>query len=75
MAEKTEKVTKDERVEIFIPRSGGDANYFVSLNGVNYLLPKGKTSKVPAYVAEEIKRAWKAADILEENKAALLANN
>lgn len=75
MAEKTEKVAKDERVEIFVPRSSGEANLFVSVNGVNYLLPKGKTSKVPKCVADEIKRSWKAADALEESKAALLANN
>lgn len=70
MAEKTEKIAKDERVEIFVPRSNGDANLFVSVNGVNYLLPKGKASKVPKCVADEVKRAQMAADALEDRKAA-----
>lgn len=34
-----------------------DPNLFVAINGVSYLVPKGKTSELPDYVAEEIKRA------------------
>ena len=40
---------KDERVEIFIPRASDreDPNLFAAVNGVNYLLPRGKKSCVP----------------------------
>ena len=56
---------KDEQlVEVFIPRNAAnkDPNFFVGINGVNYLLPRGKKSMVPAAVAEEIARSDKAAD-------------
>ena len=40
---------KEAREEIFIPRAldGEERSLFVSVNGINYLLPKGKTSLVP----------------------------
>ena len=49
---------KDERVEIFIPRASDreDPNLFAAVNGVNYLLPRGKKSCVPKSVADEIQR-------------------
>ena len=52
----------EERVPVTLPGKTprGDPNFFVSLNGVNYLLPRGKTSFVPAPVAEEIFRAERA---------------
>ncbi len=55
---------EDKRIEVFIPRGSDreDPNLFVGINGVNYLLPRGKKSKVPAAVAAEIKRAELAAD-------------
>ena len=55
---------EEKRVEVFIPRGSDreDPNLFVGINGVNYLLPRGKKSKVPAAVAAEIKRAELAAD-------------
>ncbi|MBR1565211.1 MAG: hypothetical protein IJ649_00470 [Oscillospiraceae bacterium] len=55
---------EEKRVEVFIPRGADreDPNLFVGINGVNYLLPRGKKSKVPAAVAAEIKRADLAAD-------------
>lgn len=58
-----------ERVEIYIPRSGDreDPNLFVAVNGVNYLLPKGKKSMVPKFVAEEIERSNRATEIFYEN--------
>ena len=42
-----------ELEEIFIPRAGAkeDPNLFVSVNGKNFLIPKGKKSKVPRYIA------------------------
>jgi len=55
---------EEKRVEVFIPRGSDreDPNLFVGINGVNYLLPRGKKSKVPAAVADEIKRSELAAD-------------
>ena len=55
---------EEKRIEVFIPRGADreDPNYFVGINGVNYLLPRGKKSMVPAAVAEEIARSDKAAD-------------
>ena len=55
---------EEKRIEVFIPRGSDreDPNLFVGINGVNYLLPRGKKSKVPAAVAAEIKRADLAAD-------------
>ena len=60
---------KDDRVEVFVPRGGDreDPNLFVAVNGVNYLLPRGKKSMVPKFVAEEIQRSERAADIFYEN--------
>lgn len=60
---------KNDRVEIAIPRGPEreDPNLFVAVNGVNYLLPRGKKSSVPAFVAREIERSGRAADIFYEN--------
>lgn len=59
---KAEETEVEEREDIFIPRgiTGEDPNLFVSINGKNFLLPKGKKSNVPSYVAKEIRRSWEA---------------
>ena len=64
----------DERVEVFIPKgyANDEPNLFVSVNGVNYLLPKGKKSKVPAHVAAEIERSNKAQERMDQNIEAML---
>lgn len=51
-----------EYEEIWIPRAQAneDPNLFVGVNGVNYILPKGKKSKVPKAVADEIRRSQDA---------------
>ena len=58
----------DERVEVFVPKGAAndDPNLFVSVNGVNYLLPRGKKSLVPVEVAEEIERSKKAQEALDQ---------
>ena len=63
------KAKKDEREEVFIPKGqvNDDPNLFVSVNGVNYLLPRGKSSKVPPEVAYEIKRSMRAEAAKDEN--------
>lgn len=55
-------IRDQKREEIFIPRAVGneEPNLFVSVNGVNYLLPKGKSSMVPKSIAEEVRRSWQA---------------
>ena len=59
----------DKRVEIFIPRQSDreDPNLFVGINGVNYLLPRGKKSMVPQSVAAEIERSGRAVELFYEN--------
>ena len=61
----TEEV-KAEKVEVFIPRgqANEDQNFFVSVNGKNYLLPKGQKSVVPKYVADEINRSFEAQEAM-----------
>ena len=50
------------RVELRIPRSGADdePNVFISVNGKNWLIPKGKAVYVPPEVAEEYRRSEEA---------------
>ena len=57
-----------KRVEVFIAKAAAneDPNFFVSVNGSSYLLPRGKKSKVPAEVAAEIERASRAQTLLDE---------
>ena len=60
---------KEKRIEVFIPRGSDreDPNYFVGINGVNYLLPRGKKSMVPKAVADEIARSDLAAERFYES--------
>ena len=71
---KAAEAVRDERVEVFVPKgyANDDPNLFVSVNGVNYLLPKGKKSMVPAHVAAEIERSRKAQERMEENMEQML---
>ena len=73
-----EKEMKQEaREEIFIPRAldGEERSLFVSVNGKNYLLPKGKTSRVPLAVAEEVRRAWAAQNAWDDRAEAMAAKD
>ena len=60
---------EEKRVEVFIPRGADreDPNLFVGINGVNYLLPRGKKSMVPRAVADEIARSDLAAERFYES--------
>jgi hypothetical protein len=64
---------KDERVEVYIPKgfANEDPNFFVSVNGVNYLLPRGKKSMVPAFVKAEIERAQRAQEAWDDKSATM----
>lgn len=60
---------EEEKVEIFVPRGNAndDPNLLVGINGVNYLLPRGKASLVPKAVATEIRLSLRAQQIQNEN--------
>ena len=64
----------ENRVEIFVPKgyTGDEPNVFVSVNGVNYLLPRGKKSLVPAEVAQELARSQAAQEALDKRIEKLL---
>lgn len=71
MATETKKV---EKVDLFIPRGPSieDPNVIISVNGKNYVLPKGKTSKVPAFVKYEYDRAQRAKEALDVRSAEMV---
>ena len=73
-ASKAAEAVKDNRVEVFVPKgyANDEPNLFVSVNGVNYLLPKGKKSLVPAFVAAEIERSKRAAEKQDEKMEQML---
>ena len=73
-ATKPTESVKDNRVEIFVPKgyANDDPNMFISVNGVNYLLPKGKKSMVPDFVAAEFYRSQKAQESLDEKVEQML---
>ena len=76
MAEKKIQEQQDGYATVFVPRAGRNSeepNLFVSINGVNWLLPKGKESRVPEYVAQEIRRSAQAQDLLDQRIDQLLA--
>ena len=58
------------KVKITLPKARGNEpkELFVGINGVNYLVPKGKQIEVPDFVAEEIRRAQAADDFQDEEK-------
>ena len=68
-----ETIRLEDREEIFIERAAAneEPNLFVSVNGYNCLLPKGKTSLVPRSVAAEIRRSRKAQQRLDKTVDAL----
>ena len=68
-----ENIRLEDREEIFIERAAAneEPNLFVSVNGYNCLLPRGKTSLVPKSVAAEIHRARRAQQRLDATVDAL----
>lgn len=65
---------KEGYVDLFIPKgyANDEPNLFISVNGKNYLLPKGKTSQVPACVKEEYERSMRAQEALDARTEELL---
>jgi hypothetical protein len=65
---------KEERVPLTVPRGAAndEHNVFISVNGVGYLLPKGKTSMVPPFVKAEWDRSVAAQNKMDEHRDELL---
>lgn len=59
----------EKKVSVIIPKGKGneDPNFYVGVNGVNYLIPRGKKTEVPDFVAFEIERAQGAQDAKDED--------
>ena len=68
-APKATETPKDNREEIFVPKgyANDDPNDIIGVNGVNYVLPRGKKSTVPDFVAAEFYRSQRAQEKLDEN--------
>ena len=65
---------KDERVDVFVPKglANDDPNLYVSVNGENFLLPKGQVSRVPVYIKDAIERSYSAIDTQEKRAKSLI---
>lgn len=65
---------KEERVDLFIPKglANDEPNVFISVNGKNFILPRGKTSSVPTCVKYEYERSIKAQEALDATMERLL---
>lgn len=70
----TNTTNKEEYVDLFIDKGNvnDEPNQFISVNGKNYLVPKGKTSKVPPCVKEEYERSRRAQAALDAKSEALI---
>lgn len=68
-----QSIRQEERVEIYVERGNlnDEPNLFISVNGYNCLLPKGKTSLVPKCVAAEYERSKRARQKLDATIDAL----
>ena len=64
----SDPIVEPHRMNILRGKEREDPNVFVGINGVNYLLPKGKTSMVGPYVAHELCRASVAAKVFQDLK-------
>lgn len=65
-----------DKVEITVPRgpSHDDPNLFISVNGVNYLIPRGQKSMVPIAVAQEYYRSIAAQEALDRRMQSMISN-
>lgn len=65
------ETNKPKKVDLFIPRGPSieDPNVIISVNGKNYVLPKGKTSKLPECVKYEYDRSMRAKEALDVKAA------
>ena len=70
----TANTNKPKMVDLFIPRGSSvdEPNVIISVNGKNYVLPKGKTSKVPAFVKYEYDRSIRAKEAMDVRAAEMV---
>jgi hypothetical protein len=63
-----------KRVDLFVPRGAAndEPHIVIGVNGVNYKLPRGKTSKVPDFVKAEYDRSVRAQEKYDATVDALL---
>ena len=73
-APETTQAPQDDRVDIFVPKgyANDEPNLMIAVNGVNYVLPRGKTSKVPKHIAEEFYRSQKAQEAMDKRVDTML---
>ena len=66
--------TNEKKVELFVPKGAAndDPNFVIGINGVNYVLPRGKKSMVPAFVKAEYDRSVAAQENYDATSDALL---
>lgn len=68
--------TKNEnkRVELSVPKGAAndEPNLVIGINGVNYVLPRGKKSMVPDFVKAEYDRSVAAQERFDATSDALL---
>ena len=71
----TPEVQEVKYEDVFIYKSSelDDPNDLVCINGKNYVIPKGKTTKVPDFVKAEIERSRRAQEKLDNKIDALVA--
>ena len=64
----------DNRVEVFVPKgyANDDPNLLIAVNGINYLLPRGKKSLVPDFVANEFYSTQAAQEKMDKNMEQML---
>lgn len=76
MATTTNTNKKEEYVELYVEAgyAKDDPNEFISINGKNYILPKGEVSLVPPCVKAEYERSLRAKGIQKKNSNKLLEN-
>jgi predicted NUDIX family NTP pyrophosphohydrolase len=73
-AKASEKKTEGEKlVEVYIPLMNKDnPDLMVSINDTTWLMPRGRSHRVPEHVAYEIKRAQRAEMRQMQNQQELL---
>ena len=64
----------EEKVELYIPKgqANEEPNFLISVNGGNYLLPRGNKSMVPSFVAAKYNRSVEAQEALDQKMEELL---
>ena len=66
-------MAKVNKVKIKIPKlsANDDPNFLIAVNGVNYLIPKGKEVEVLDFVKEEYERSEAAREAFYETVATM----